>query len=76
MLLFWSEEDPANEKSTLRFVCDLPHHAERLFLAGRCKWNLASFHFSNALDYWRCLIHIYFCHHSSPLFFFFNKPDL
>lgn len=62
LLLFWTEEDPANKKSTISFVCDSPHHAQRLFLSSKCEWNPASFHFSDALDYWRCLIHIYFCH--------------
>lgn len=33
--------------------------------------SVASFHFSDALDYWRCLIHIYFCHLFLTTFFFF-----
>lgn len=69
-LLFWTEEAPANKKSTVSFVCDSPHHGERLFLSSKCEWNPASFHFSDALDYWRCLIHIYFCHLFLTTFFF------
>lgn len=35
--------------------------------------SVASFHFSDALDYWKCLIHIYFCHLFLTTFFFFFK---
>jgi len=37
LLLAWTEEGPANKKSTIGFVCDSPHHAERLFLSSKCE---------------------------------------
>lgn len=74
--LLCTEEDPANKKFIISFVCDSPHDAERLFLSTKSEWNPVTFHFSDALDYWMCLVHISFCHLFLITLFSFNKSGL